>query len=204
MQKPQNKPPSARFRGYPVSNSPLAPASPQTFTLLPMEEYIKIAKANRPEFKALLAGQEARSALRDAKRAQSYPIVLRGVMGSIGWTPVRDRQDSVFAYDPFNAMTGGVGLGLKFDLEFARHSAEAHEQDAELMKLKATESWAAPGIELQVRKAFWELEQANDGLKIASDRKTLAKKWFVSNAMGWSIGITPAKDLWNLWRATGF
>lgn len=160
-----------------------------------LEEYIKIAKANRPEFKALSAGQEARLALRDAKQAQSYPIVFVGAFGQAGWSPVRTKQPTAFANDPFNGIQGGVGLGVKFDLEFMRHSAEAQEQAAEAAKLKATESYAVPGIELQVKKAYWELEQALDGLAIAETRKTTSKKWFVQSGMGWSIGITAAKDL---------
>lgn len=168
---------------------------PEAFEPKSLDEYLRMAKANRPEFKALVAGQLARQALRDAKRAQSYPILFVGGFGSFAWSPVREKQKSVFALDPFNRIEGGAGVGLKFDLEFTRHSAEASEEEAELMKLKATESYAAPGIELQVRKAFGEMEQAREGLEIAQKRRTMGKKWFVSSAMGWSIGITPAKEL---------
>ena len=122
-------------------------------------------------------------------------MVFVGAFGSYPWSPVREKQHSVFANDPFNMPFGGVGVGLRLDLEFKRHSAEASEQEAELIKLKATESYAVPGIELQVKKAFWELEQAKESLEIAERRKELSKKWFVSSAMGWSIGLTPAKDL---------
>lgn len=168
---------------------------PEEYELKSLDEYLKIAEQHRPEFKALSAGQEARAALRDAKRAQSYPVVFLGAFGNFPWTPVRDRQNSPFAYDPYNQITGGAGLGLKLDIEFWRHAAEAAEQNAELMKLKATETYAAPGVRLQVRKAFWELQQAVEGMKIAEERKSLGERWFVSNAMGWSIGITPPKDL---------
>jgi outer membrane protein TolC len=168
---------------------------PESFQKKKLEEYLADAKTKRPEFKALISGQEARAALRDAKRAQSYPILFVGGFASFAWTPVRDKQPSVFAYDPFNRTEGGIGLGLKFDLEFKKHTAEAGEQEAERLKLKATESYAAPGIELQVKKAFWELEQATEGLEIAERRKKLAKKWFISNGMGWSVGLTPAKEL---------
>jgi len=167
----------------------------ETYQKKTLEEYLTLAKAKRPEFKALTAGQEARLALRDAKRAQSYPVLFVGAFGEASWSPVREKQKSIFAMDPFNRVQGGAGLGLKFDLEFARHSAEAAEQEAEAMKLKAKESYAIPGIELQVKKAYWELEQAAQGLEVAERRKALGKKWFVQSAMGWSIGITPAKDL---------
>jgi hypothetical protein len=160
-----------------------------------LDDYVKIAKAKRPEFKALTSGQAAYEALADAKDAQSYPVIFVGAFGSGAWSPVRDRQDSVYANDPFNNAQGGAGVGIKFDLEFKRHSAEAAQQRAEAMKLKAKESYAAPGIELQVKKAFWEFEQAVQGMEIAERRKALGKKWFVQSAMGWSIGITPAKDL---------
>lgn len=168
---------------------------PEAFEKRTLDEYLKIAKGGRPEFAALAAGQTARLALRDAKRAQSYPVLFAGAFVSLPWSPVRDKQTSIYANDPFNRIEGGVGIGLKFDLEFWRHSAEASEEEAEAMKLKATESYAAPGIELQVKKAYWELEQAMAGLEVAERRKALARKWFVSSAMGWSIGITPAKDL---------
>jgi len=169
--------------------------TPVNYERKSLEECLQIAKQKRPEFRALSAGQEARIALSDAKRAQSYPVFFVGAFGSAGWSPVRDRQQSVFAFDQFNRVEGGVGLGLKLDLEFARHSAEAAEQSAEAMKLKATESYAVPGIELQVKKAFWEVDQAQQGLDVAKRRKDLGKKWFVSSAMGWSVGLTPAKDI---------
>jgi outer membrane protein len=181
--------------GVPQVALPKRTLQPEKYQKLALEEYLKIAKAKRPEFMALASGQEARLALRDAKRAQSYPVLFVGGFASLGWSPVREKQNSVFANDPFNSISGGVGLGLKFDLEFGRHAAEAHEQEAEAMKLKATETYAAPGIELQVKKAYWELEQAITGLEVAERRRALGKKWFVSSAMGWSIGITPAKDL---------
>jgi outer membrane protein len=171
------------------------PLEPEEYESKKIDEYVALSKSKRPEFRALKDGQEARAALRDAKRAQSYPIVFIGAFASLPWSPVRDKQPTVFANDPFNQIQGGAGLGVKFDLEFMRHSAEAAEQNAEYMKLKATESYAAPGIDLQVRKAYWELEQAREGLEIAQRRKALGKKWFVSSAMGWSIGLTPAKDL---------
>ena len=168
-----------------------------------LEDYLETAKKNRPEFKAISAGLRARTALRDAKDAQSYPVIFVGGMITKAWSPVADKQMSIFANDPFNGIQGGLGLGVRFDLEFARQSAEVHEQQAEIMKLQATETYALPGIELQVKKAFWELEQAAQGLEIAENRKKLSKKWFVSNAMGFSIGITPAKDLMESLEGSG-
>lgn len=171
------------------------PLEPEPFEKKSLDDYLKLARANRPEFQALRAGQQARESLGKAKRAQSYPVIFVGGYASYGWSPVRDYQPSIYANDPFNRLEGGVGVGLKVDLEFKRHTAEAAEQAAEAMKLKAKESYASPGIELEVKRAFWELEQAIEGLDIAKDRKTLSKKWFVSNAMGWSIGVVEAKDL---------
>jgi outer membrane protein TolC len=80
---------------------------PQDFDKLSLDEYLKLAKAHRPEFKALAAGKEARSALRDAKRAHSYPVIFIGAMAEVNWSPVRERQPSIFANDPFNRIWGG-------------------------------------------------------------------------------------------------
>lgn len=181
--------------GLNAAKIPASTLTAETYDKKPLEEYLKRAKDKRPEYKALTSGYEARKAYADAKRAQSYPVLFVGGFGALNWSPVRAKQDSVFANDPFNSLQGGIGLGFKVDIDWSKHSAEAQEQNAEAMKLKATESWAGPGIELQVKKAFWELEQAQEGLTVAERRKAIAKKWFVQSAMGWSIGITPAKDL---------
>ncbi len=174
---------------------PYEPLKPVQIELKTLDAYLALAKGNRPEFKALKAGQTARESLANAKEAQSYPTVFVGAFGEFNWSPVRDPQKSMYAMDPFNRIQGGAAVGLNIDLEFARHSAEAAEERAQAMKLRATESYAVPGIELQVKRAFWEVEQAVKSLEIAQNRKELGKKWFVSGAMGWSIGITPAKDL---------
>jgi len=160
-----------------------------------LEEYIQLSKAHRPELKALPAGIQAYESLAEAKQLQDYPMVFIGGFTDLNWSPVRTRQNSQFAFDPFNRPQGGFGLGLKLDLEFKRHSAEAQEQRAQAAKLKATESYANPGIELEVKKAFYELEQAEKSLEVAARRKDTAKKWFVSNSMGWTVGVTSAKDL---------
>lgn len=173
----------------------VAPSKSEPHEKRALAEYLDMAKKYRPEFRALQEGQRAREALRDAKQAQSYPTIFVGAFFSAGWSPVRTRQLSIYANDPFNRVNGGGGLGVRIDLEFWRHAAEAAEENAQAMKLKATESYAAPGIELQVKKAYWEYEQALKGLEIAEKRKALGKKWFVQSAMGWSIGLTAAKDL---------
>lgn len=170
-------------------------SKPVKFEIKALEEYVAMAKKHRPEFEALEHGQKARASLRDAKRAQSYPVVFFGAFASQGWTNMVDRQPSLFANDPFNQTRGGLGVGMSFNLEFKRHAAEAAQEEAERLKLVAKERVSVPGIELQVKKAFWEMEQAIEAVRIAKDREKMAKRWFFSAASGWSIGITPAKEL---------
>ena len=59
----------------------------ENFDKKSFEEYLEIAKKNRPEFKALASGIRARSALKEAKDAQSYPVVFLGGMIAKGWSP---------------------------------------------------------------------------------------------------------------------
>jgi len=160
-----------------------------------LEEYLELSQNHRPELKAIPSGIAAYESLAEAKQRQDYPVVFFGGFGEFNWSPVRTRQNSQFAFDPFNRPQGGIGLGLKLDLEFKRHSAEAQEHRAEASKLKATQTYAVPGIQLEVKRAYLELEQAQKSLEVAERRKTTAKKWFVSSTMGWSVGITAAKDL---------
>ncbi len=181
--------------GGAYTSLPAGELATQAFEKKTLEEYIQMAKAHRPEFKALTAGQVARHALADAKQAQSYPTFFVGAFADLNWSPMRNRQNSFYAMDPFNRIQGGVALGLRLDIEFARHAAEAAEERAQAMKLQATESWAAPGIEVEVSRAYWELEQAVEGLEIATRRKKVGRKWFVGSAMGWSIGVTQPKEM---------
>ena len=181
--------------GAPIGNLDQDPTEVEDYQPKGLDAYLQLAHEHRPEFRALEAGKKARLALAEAKKAQDYPAVFVGGTGQFTWTPTATRQESYFAWDPFNRWIGGFGLGLKFDFEFARHHAEAQEERAEYLKLEATQANADNGIELSVKKAYWEWEQASQGLEIALTRKKVSRKWFVSNAMGWSIGITAAKDL---------
>ncbi len=167
----------------------------ESFEKKSMEEYLDAARRQRPEFKALEAGQAARASLRDAKRAQSYPSFFFGGQLGFAWTDMANKQPSIFLNDPFNRILGGAGVGFKLDLEFARHAAEAAEEEAQRMKLKAKEMYAVPGIDLQVKKAYWEVEKTIEGLEIAKRRQKTAHKWFMSNASGWTLGIAKARDL---------
>ncbi|MCB0404675.1 MAG: TolC family protein [Bdellovibrionales bacterium] len=104
---------------------PVRKIRPVEFEKKSLDDYMGLARANRPEFKALKEGIQARRALRDAKQAQSYPVLFLGGTFAAGWSPVADRPNSLYANDYFNRVIGGGGVGLRFDLEFWRHSAEA-------------------------------------------------------------------------------
>ena len=111
-------------------------------TLLPVEEYVELAVAHRPELKAVEAGVAAQDrvvALRERAYAPDF-----GLAGFFhwAWTTNTTRQLSPFAYDPFNELNAGVGVVMKYQWDFPQKAIALEQARAELEKAQHQQSLA--------------------------------------------------------------
>lgn len=158
-----------------------------------IEFYENIATENRGEFAQLREGILAKSKLASAERGAYLPIFAALAKYDFADTNVRAKQTSPFANDPFNRSDFVVGLGLKWEFQWGLPQAKAGKLTAEVEELEAKASFADRGILTQVKKAFWEVEEANTKLTAAMQANKASKKWLSGELMVLGTGLGSAK-----------
>jgi len=169
----------------------------EAFTLQPLSHYQRLAMDHRPEMMALVAGIGARKALIEAERTQRLPLFFLGGLIDAAHTPhkIRTRQGSPYAYDPYNGLNAGVGLGMKWDLDFWKVNAKLQGLKAEYRKLIHQQELADKGIPVEVKKAYLEFQEAFKNMGHADKQQQLAKKWFLQSVFAWSFGIGDSREV---------
>ncbi len=155
--------------------------------LLPIDAYVALATANRPELKAIEAGVEARKQEVVLRQAMYLPDF--GIAGFFhwAWTTNTTRQLSPFAYDPYNDLTAGLGLVMRYSFDFPQKGIALEQARAELQKLEHERDLVIAGVRLQIEKAWFETNAA----LIRSNKQSVAEK----NARRWATAAFGAFDL---------
>ncbi|MCX6112478.1 MAG: TolC family protein [Proteobacteria bacterium] len=169
--------------------------NPEEVELKPETDYLVSVMDNRPEIKMLHSGIEATRSLWQAQTKQKRPMVF--LMGNLStaFTNVRDRQYSSFANDPYNGLSGALLFGIKFDLDWWSINAMSKQAKAEYEKLLTEKETLEEGMMLQVKKAYREAVDYKKEIEYTKYGEDNASKWIVNTMMGYSLGITQAKDL---------
>lgn len=162
----------------------------------PSEEMLaELLYRERPEFTELRNGIAAKKALLSAERANKFPMVFIGGLLSFSYSNVRDRQQSAFAYDPYNRNTGGAGIGVQWNWDFATTLANEAAIQVEIDELERKQAYAKAGLRLEVKKALADLEEAQKNWQLSHEAFRAGKKWLISETMGYSVGLVEIKDL---------
>lgn len=162
-----------------------------------LSAYQKLAKDYRSEFKALEAGISARKNLVEGEKTNCLPIFFLGGLVDVADTPndIRTRQSSPYAYDPYNGLTIGAGVGMKWNFEFTKVNAKVQQAKAEYQKLLHQKDFADKGIPLEVEKAYLEYKEAANNIAHSSEQVDQAKKWFLQSVVAWSFGVGDSREV---------
>ena len=108
-----------------------------------LEEFQDQALADRPEIKQLDHGLEGRRALLKAKKSMNKPNLYAGLVGMVAYSPMRDRVDNPYIYDPFNDIGSTPIIGLQWEWAGGVQSARTKQAQAELNALLEKSSFAS-------------------------------------------------------------
>lgn len=169
--------------------------APEVPVLPPLEELFELALKNRPDWRKLQAGLQAKGALVEAARGGYYPQVM--LTGGLRYAvaPNRTDQHNPFVKDEFNYFNGGVVLRVRQALEWDLLGAEVDRARAEYLELKAKESAGARGIRLEVRRAYGDFQQAVGELEAAGEARKLSRQWAREAQEAYELDPEEAKEL---------
>lgn len=163
--------------------------------LLPLPVYVQKAWDRRPEALQIKHGRAAALSLEEAERLANYPIVAVVGQLSASWTAVRTDQNNTYAYDPYNDLTGGIAVALKWDLDPMKANARGNAARALVDQVDGLAKFAKTGIPTDVRRCRDDLEQARKFLALSEAGATATRKWMLFAAAAYASGTGETKDL---------
>lgn len=153
------------------------------------------AMAERPEMTQLTEGLDARRALVKAKKAMKKPNIYAGVIGSLSYSPLRDRVDNPHIADPFNDMGVTPIVGMQWKWAGAVQNAHVQQATAELEALVEKGNFAQRGIPYQVAESFSQVHAMHEALLEMKKSSKAARKWMVSSYADFQAGVEEVDKL---------
>ncbi|MGC4114983.1 MAG: TolC family protein [Myxococcales bacterium] len=108
---------------------------------------------------------------------------------------MRTDQNNTFAYDPYNDLTGGVALALKWDLDPMKTDARGNAARALVEQVDGLAKFAKTGIPTDVRRCRDDYDQARKFLALSEAGATATRKWMLFAAAAYASGTGETKDL---------
>jgi outer membrane protein TolC len=162
---------------------------------LSVEEWVALARENRPEFRQVEAGLSARRALVKATRADKKPVVFAGVAGSLAYAPGRDRLDNPHVFDLYNHSALSPIVGMRWQWEPGAQPARVAQAQADLDALIQSASFARQGIPFQVREQYHLVQSKYKSIQAMKSSSRAARRWMIAAYADFEAGLEEADKI---------
>jgi outer membrane protein TolC len=169
--------------------------TPQTAHLKDMEFYVQRLFANRPEWRRLRLGIQAKEAELATSTSDYFPTFFLAVPVRYGYAPGRSRQTNPFAYDNFNFAAAGPTLGLHWNINFGETAAKVSRNRAELLKLRSQEKNAEASFPIEVKEAYLGVKETEERMTITSDGRKAGRALVTLAVANFEIGIGEPEEV---------
>lgn len=166
-----------------------------------LDALTKKAMNDRPEMLQLNSGLQAKKALINAKKAMKRPNVYAGILGSLSYSPMRDRIDNPHIHDPFNDIGTTPVVGMQWHWEGAVQNARVQQEQAELDALMEKNRFAQRGIPYQVSEAYEQVNAHFESVQELRKSARAARRWMVSRYTEYEAGIESVDKLVSAFQA---
>jgi outer membrane protein TolC len=168
---------------------------PVSYKLNSFDYYQNQAMAMRPELKGVESGIQALSSSKESVRAQMFPMVFLGITGSYANTPNRPRQTNPFIINSTNYASGGIGLGIRQNLNFSSVRRSIERADIEYRRVTDLHKAVSDGIILEINDRYREAVIAESRLNQTREALVTARNWVRNEQLNYDIGFGDVEDL---------
>ncbi len=162
-----------------------------------LSDYLQASRLQRPEYRQIKEGLQARNALVEAAKAAYYPDLFLAGYLSGAHAEKRTKITNPFVPDQFNHEWAGIALGLKWHLDFGITGAKVAGEVAQYNRLLSTRDYAERNIPLQINKSYLDIQEAEKSIAATKSAYTNAKKWTVAALANFDFGVGPAKEIFD-------
>ncbi len=169
---------------------------PVETSLKKFDDYLAVAKENRPEEKLLNSALEARKNQFRLEKRKLFPDIGIGAFFEIGHTlnSISGLVATDDFSDPFNFTRAGFGLQVSGKIDFHGSSARIKKAKSEYYKLNLEQMIAREGLKLDVRSSYLDVKTAAANLRRAERAQKTARKLLFLTKSNREIGIGEQKD----------
>ena len=165
-------------------------------TIGPLDTYLAEGPGHRPEARQIQTGLAAQSAKVDLETAAYYPTIFLATGLRYAHAGNREEQTNPFAYDNFNYNVQPVGVvGIHWDLNFFLTTAKVAEARADLDRLAAQKRDAASGLQLEIRRAYSDVVQARETIKVAEEGRKAGRGLLILTVSNFELALGEAEEL---------
>ena len=187
-----------RVMGLPqtISFIPAEPAlTPQPAHIKDLDYYVQQLFKNRPEWRRLLLGIQAKEVELALTRSDYFPAFFLAVPIRYGYAPGRSRQTNPFAYDNFNFGAAGPVLGLRWNFDINGTAAKVARSEAELMKLQTQKKTAENSFPVEVKEAYLNVKETQERVKITEEGRKAGRTLVALSSANFELGIGEPQDI---------
>jgi|GEM_PF-2429150 len=160
-----------------------------------LEECRTLAREHRPELRALLSDVAARESLVKVEEGLRLPSVFVAGRLQYGVSPVRPDQASPFLYDPYNEFTGGVAVGLRWNLGLFESTSKVAMARAETLMAQGRLEHLSRGIGVEVEKNYLDWQQALGALELREEGGEEVSRRYRDAFTAYGLGTGTAKNI---------
>ncbi len=172
----------------------IALAAPEG-TLPSIETFLVQAAQHRPELRAIAAGLQAREQEVKIREAMYYPDFGIAGFARWAWTTNATRQISPFAYDPYNDLSAGIGLVMRYQWDFPQKSIQLEQARAEYEKMEHQRNLLAAAVKLEIEKNWGETQAALKKSERQAEAEKNARRWANSAYTAFDLGTGDTREL---------
>lgn len=163
--------------------------APVPLPLLELNELQKQALVKRPEMTQVEQGLRARRALVEARKAEHWPNVYAGVVGTFALSPGRDHLDNPYMPDVFNDFGLTPVVGVRWDWDPTVQQGKVAEAQAELDALIAKSAFARRGIPFEVSEQYYQVQAYHQMVTQLEEASRSARRWMISSYTDFEAGV---------------
>ncbi len=163
--------------------------------LPPVDRYVDVARGSRPELAAIEAGIAAREKEVLIRERMYFPDFGIAGFARWMWTTSTTRQLSPFAYDPYNDLSAGLALVMRYQFDFPQKAAALEQARAELEKMEHQRDLLVAGVRLEIEKAWNEETAALAKAEKQALAEKSARRWATAAFTAFDVGTGDTREL---------
>ncbi len=157
-----------------------------------------LQRFQHPDLSQLQAGLEATRALVEVERGALGPDIF--VFGKFSytkaWVANRDEQNKdVLVTDPINSVSGALGLGLRWRLNYWNQQTTVRRAELDWRALRRKEAYAREGLELYLRDSWLRYQALGEKIQGAKRAVESCEALLESIVSAMDLDPDRAKDL---------